>query len=204
MSTLSDNEKHAHQFQIKNWTIVERQNPASDYPSDFDVIHLYEKTPLTGLDLLTRHPLIKSVTPQRIVHRTLKFLSTDDDDDDAGEEQPSSEPESESDNKAADDDDDDIINFISKHLKLDARTANAKSKQGDCCVAEFQNFRRGLSSSTSIDTSQPQQPQQQQQPNNPNAHSNRRLLRAIPRQITHILKADALWSEFNCALRKIL
>ena len=156
---------------IKNWTIIERQNPASDYPSDFDVINLYEKTPLTGLELLKQHPLIKSVTPQRLVHRTLKFIDSDErfsQNDNTFKEEKSVE-------------DDDIINYISKHLKLEPKSLN-----NDCCVPEFQNFRRGLSSST--DTSQ-------QQLMVGNAHSNRRLLRAVPRQITSTLKADVLWSK---------
>lgn len=172
-------------FQIKNFTIVARQNPASEYPSDFDVIHLYEHKHLSGLELLINHPLIKSVTPQRIVQRTLKFV-----DDNNNEEQEDDDDEEEEPNK--NNDEDDIINYISKHLKLDA----SKHVNNDCCVPEFQNFRRGLSSSTdtSVDTSQNQQPQSLANPNGPNAHSNRRLLRAIPRQITSILKADALWS----------
>lgn len=180
-------------LKIKNWTIIERQNPVSKYPSDFDVIHLYEKTPLTGLQLLTNHPLIRSVTPQRIVQRSLKFLDLDDSDDDESLNNDSNAPQNDNTRRnRVEEDEDDIINYISKHLKLDA-----KSKNNECCVPEFQNFRRGLSSST--DTSQ-QQTQQQQQSN---AHSNRRLLRAIPRQITSILKADALWSEIFLLLKFI-
>jgi membrane-bound transcription factor site-1 protease len=132
---------------------------------------LYEEISLNDLELLKNHPLIKSVSPQRIVHRTLKYFDADEtSSDDVNEVEVKSE------------DEDDIINYISKHLKLDPKNTNS-----DCCVPEFQNFRRGLSSST--DTSQ-----QQLNTGNSNAHSNRRLLRVIPRQITNILKADALWS----------
>ncbi|CAO1416110.1 unnamed protein product [Diamesa tonsa] len=174
--------------EVRNWTIVQRSNPASDYPSDFDVIQLNEKIPLIGLRLLKNHPIIKSVTPQRIVHRQLKFLNADDNSN--GDENSSK--------TSHDEDEDDIINYITKHLKLHqtveiAETKNEapnKSKKSDCCVPEFQGFRRGLSSSTSSETSdkQPLLP-----PSNLNSHSNRRLLRAIPRQITTILKADVLW-----------
>lgn len=119
--------------------------------------------------MLRNHRLIKSITPQRIVHRTLKYLDSD--------ENPKEETQ-----EIKQENEDDIINYIAKHLKLDTKNNN------ECCIPEFQNFRRGLSSST--DTSQ--------QPvggsANANSHSNRRLLRAIPRQITSILKADALWS----------
>lgn len=57
---------------------------------------------------------------------------------------------------------------------------------------EFSNFRRGLAASTTNDSegsSNNTKLQAQQQ----NRHSNRRLLRAIPRQVTSILKADILW-----------
>ena len=121
------------------------------------------------MESLKSHPLIKSITPQRIVHRTLKYLDSD-------ENQAEDEQEVKQENE------DDIINYIAKHLKLDPKNNN------ECCVPEFQNFRRGLSSST--DTSQ----QTASGAANANSHSNRRLLRAIPRQITNILKADALWS----------
>ncbi len=98
------------------------------------------------------------------MHRTLKYLDQDDD-------EQQQELRSEKDEK----DDEDIINYISKHLKI-----GAASNGNDCCVPEFQNFRRGLTSST--DTSYANV--------DLNAHSNRRLLRAIPRQITSILKGE--------------
>lgn len=129
---------------------------------------MYESKPIRGVELIKNHPLVKSVSPQRIVHRTLKYLDSDD--------YRSDEQEIKQENE------DDIINYIAKHLKLDSKSNN------ECCVPEFQNFRRGLSSST--DTSQQSVPGSA----NANSHSNRRLLRAIPRQITSILKADALWS----------
>jgi membrane-bound transcription factor site-1 protease len=130
---------------------------------------LYEKKSLESLDSLRKHPLIKTISPQRIVHRTLKFFDADDNNN-SDEDEPLNQPENE----------DDIIDFIAKHLKLDTK----QPQKDDCCVPEFQNFRRGLSSSTDTSPSNV----------NPNSHSNRRLLRAVHRQITSILKADALWS----------
>eukprot|EP00096_Caligus_rogercresseyi_P013423 TRINITY_DN6068_c0_g1_i1.p1 TRINITY_DN6068_c0_g1~~TRINITY_DN6068_c0_g1_i1.p1 ORF type:complete len:1037 (-),score=259.34 TRINITY_DN6068_c0_g1_i1:50-3160(-) len=52
--------------------ILPRNNPMSSYPSDFDVILL--KDPSVKA-LLLRHPLIKSLTPQRRVKRTLKSFT---------------------------------------------------------------------------------------------------------------------------------
>lgn len=35
-------------FQVANWTIVQRNNPAQDFPSDFDVVILYEPSQKAG------------------------------------------------------------------------------------------------------------------------------------------------------------
>lgn len=57
---------------IENWRIVPRNNPASDYPSDFEVIQINEKQ-RDGVLTLEDHPNIKRVTPQRKVFRSLKY-----------------------------------------------------------------------------------------------------------------------------------
>lgn len=57
---------------IENWRIVPRNNPASDYPSDFEVIQINEKQK-DGVLTLEDHPNIKRVTPQRKVFRSLKY-----------------------------------------------------------------------------------------------------------------------------------
>ncbi|XP_047649035.1 membrane-bound transcription factor site-1 protease isoform X2 [Phacochoerus africanus] len=58
--------------EIDNWRIMPRNNPSSDYPSDFEVIQIKEKQ-RAGLLTLEDHPNIKRVTPQRKVFRSLKF-----------------------------------------------------------------------------------------------------------------------------------
>lgn len=62
---------------VSNWTILHRDNPAKEYPSDFDVIILGngEKE---AIDALTDHPAIRRVTAQRQVTRTIKFVQEDD------------------------------------------------------------------------------------------------------------------------------
>ncbi|EAA00127.5 AGAP012203-PA, partial [Anopheles gambiae str. PEST] len=99
---------------VQKWRILPRNNPAQDFPSDFDVLTLEEAIEFAddGLALLRTHPSIKSISPQRMVHRALKYQPA-----------PPAPP-----------------------------------------------------------------------PQSPNRHTNRRLLRAIPRQITALLKADVLWS----------
>ena len=59
------------------WRIVDRKNLAADYPSDFDVLrfNLQEELEKDSLAALRRSPLIKRVTPQRQVFRSLKYLN---------------------------------------------------------------------------------------------------------------------------------
>lgn len=66
---------------IHNWKIIFRDNLASNYPSDFDVVLLEETDRHSGLDALTDHPLIRRVTPQRLVQRSLKFINASEDAD---------------------------------------------------------------------------------------------------------------------------
>lgn len=58
--------------EIDNWRIIPRNNPSSDYPSDFEVIQIKENQK-AGLLTLEGHPNIKRVTPQRRVFRSLKY-----------------------------------------------------------------------------------------------------------------------------------
>ncbi|KAJ0183797.1 hypothetical protein K1T71_000220 [Dendrolimus kikuchii] len=62
---------------VSNWTILQRDNPAKEYPSDFDVIVLSDKV-RRALDALTDHPSISRVTAQRQVTRTIKYVNEDD------------------------------------------------------------------------------------------------------------------------------
>ncbi|XP_035678270.1 membrane-bound transcription factor site-1 protease-like isoform X1 [Branchiostoma floridae] len=59
--------------EVPSWQIVPRNNPASDYPSDFEVVLLRERAQ-AGRDALEDHPNVKRVTPQRRVRRTLKRI----------------------------------------------------------------------------------------------------------------------------------
>ncbi|KAH1002640.1 membrane-bound transcription factor site-1 protease-like isoform X2 [Dendroctonus ponderosae] len=106
---------------LKRWKIVDRENPASDFPSDFDVIVLEDTESLQGLKALNDHPAIKRVTAQRMVSRTLKFLSANE------------------------------------------RGTNTNSKE-----KLWQNGARH--------------------------HTSRKLLRAVPKQITSVLQAGTLWA----------
>lgn len=55
-----------------DWGIVLRENPASDFPSDFEVVQIRQASH-SSLLTLEDHPYIKRVTPQRKVFRTLNY-----------------------------------------------------------------------------------------------------------------------------------
>ena len=58
------------------FSVIPRDNPMSRYPSDFDLIELRDSELVTrSLELLTRHPMVRSVTPQKMVTR---FLASED------------------------------------------------------------------------------------------------------------------------------
>lgn len=61
-------------FQISNYTLVQRNNPAKEYPSDFDVIIL-EEGGRRALDALRDHPAVRRVTAQKQVQRTIKYVN---------------------------------------------------------------------------------------------------------------------------------
>lgn len=109
---------------IKKWKILSRENPASDYPSDFDVVILEDTEILSGLDALNDHPSVKRVTSQRMVLRTLKFINK-----------------------------------------------NEYIRTGRNSLSQNSQFWQATG-----------------------RHTSRRLLRAVPRQITSVLQADALWN----------
>lgn len=128
---------------VSNWKVIARNNPASDYPSDFDVVTLEETdNSQHGLEALRLHPAVRRVTPQRMVHRSLNFENATDlygDGDNSTSTESFERWQS------------------SRPLK---RLSLAVNKQF------WQSTGR---------------------------HTSRRLLRAIPRQVTAILQADALW-----------
>lgn len=126
---------------VVNWKILTRNNPASDFPSDFDVVMLEETEKLSGLAALNRHPSVRRVTPQRVVHRTLKYINLTD--------------------------------------------SKADCSGPGCSYHTWQSSRPLRRSSLAINNQFWQ---------STGRHTSRRLLRAIPRQITTILQADALWS----------
>lgn len=156
------------------WRIVERKNnPAAEYyPSDFDVLKVDEQDQDQSLDVvraLTRHPHVRSVTPQRIVQRSLKYVRIQ-----PGEEQKPEENDDDNEEESFDSEVNDVIlNLVDDNEE--AGTAGGTSTKRKLNAVESPSS----PTATNNDTA--------------NRVQNRRLLRAIPRQITSLLKADVLW-----------
>lgn len=117
-----------------SWSLVERSNAASTFPSDFDLLHINANIPQeVVVDLFGNHPNIKGVTPQRRVIRNLQYVNTSND----GSE-------------------------------------NDAFNQGYSNTRHLSWLNSFSFNSNIFDT-------------------RRKLLRAIPRQITSVLQADVLW-----------
>uniref|UniRef100_T1H0I9 Uncharacterized protein n=1 Tax=Megaselia scalaris TaxID=36166 RepID=T1H0I9_MEGSC len=123
----------------------------SEFPSDFDVILIEEDTKLSGLEALKAHPAIKSVTPQRMVHRTLKYVPISK--DETENEENSYETEFE-------DDEEELVDEEPNYAKRNLHESDVENAQNQT----------------------------------KNRHLSRRLLRAVPKQITSILRAKDLWN----------
>lgn len=167
------------------YKILPRSNPASGYPSDFDLVQLEEsadESSRKGITYLLESSAIKSVTPQRMVLRSLKYVSLSKDGDDV----PGDTDESSS---ADDDVDAEDAQYLADILE------NIRPADDSESISEFKHFRRGLASKD--ETSQIKNKTDDDEAATyvaANArHTNRRLLRAIPRQITSTLKANELW-----------
>ncbi|XP_022222854.2 membrane-bound transcription factor site-1 protease [Drosophila obscura] len=59
---------------ISNWRILPRTNLASQYPSDFDILRISDRSSIEQIvKTVTSHPSVKAVVPQRSVQRTLAW-----------------------------------------------------------------------------------------------------------------------------------
>lgn len=206
---------------IVGCTIVPRSNPAAKYPSDFDVVQLAEPAELVtdgsagsseealrgAVRFLTEYPLIRSVTPQRMVMRSLKYVpnaNKDDGEYGADETNDDDNAEAPTEEESMNDEDTqllaDILGRMGKLVTRGEQKQQVPPAKDD--ADEFKNFRRGLSSNQ-MDSDRNRSVAEEQPAQSAGGtlkteaansrYTNRRLLRAIPRQITSILKANELW-----------
>ncbi|XP_055854672.1 membrane-bound transcription factor site-1 protease isoform X2 [Episyrphus balteatus] len=160
---------------LYKWKIIPRLNPASDYPSDFDVILLEEDPSLSGLEALKAHPAVKSVTPQRMVHRTLKYIPISE-----AERRSEWEKSQQKNNEVDDEEDIRLLEELIESLP----TGDIKRKLQQVLEIPSENVAQQQNQTVN---------QTKDAINNQQRHANRRLLRAVPRQITSMLRADILW-----------
>lgn len=166
-SALTPNRSVDSEGEARNWwRVLPRSNPAAEfYASDFDVLLVAEKdAPFADvLGELLRHPHVKSVSPQRIVQRSLKYVRVP-----LGEEEVEEEDAQDEDAEELESDyalNDVILNNLPENEAGERPSRQIKAEAAAAPAAIGGNERV----------------------------QNRRLLRAIPRQITSLLKADVLW-----------
>uniref|UniRef100_A0A2M4AEG0 Membrane-bound transcription factor site-1 protease n=1 Tax=Anopheles triannulatus TaxID=58253 RepID=A0A2M4AEG0_9DIPT len=172
---------------VQKWRILPRSNPAQDFASDFDVLALEEPSggnEHDGLALLRSHPSIKSISPQRMVQRELKYVPLRSD----RQQRTSREQEEEEHDGQLDDEDGDDVGDEEPAIDLNDPETNdfiQFVQRRRLATDEFtqQQEEAAAAAAAAAAADRP-----------PNRHSNRRLLRAIPRQITSLLKADVLWN----------
>ena len=169
-------------FDVK-YRIIKRQNIMAKYPSDFDLVEIYlnpndayENRKTNVIEHLTSHPLIKSVTPQLMVTRNIQTIH---DGGTAGDETTSLLLK-------------DTLDSLSQLKDLPSQSptfldllmnssmpspncleSGATNQEGD--IRSWLQGRRSLTYGHSY------------------RYTNRRLLKAMPRQITATLQADILW-----------
>ncbi|KAK8402593.1 hypothetical protein O3P69_000762 [Scylla paramamosain] len=210
---------------VVRWEVVPRNNPASDYPSDFDVVQIQEHHKNVGLDALKDHPAVKRVTSQRMVIRHLHFVNdtedtdldqweenifanvsetegypgmifnvTDSDRITLGDETSLNSEEELTDTQEVHGDDMEYDHIFSEATADKTGTKGTgdgepcsgdKCKEGETEDGTWPASRPLRRSSLTLGTAFWQ---------TTGRHSSRRLLRAIPRQITTTLQADVLWS----------
>lgn len=65
---------------FKNWKILSRNNFATKYPSDFDIVEIKNNNDVDrGLDVLKNHPAVRRVIQQKLFSRSLKYYYNNED-----------------------------------------------------------------------------------------------------------------------------
>lgn len=137
------------QYNSTSWSLIERHNPATNFPSDFELIRISSDDEVKDLiESLRRHPAIKDITQQRLITRTLKFINDTSIDND-------------------------FVEDIDDESEENSRWYSSRGRT---------NVRQQLSWLNAFSFGGGQV-----------TDTRRKLLRAVPRQITSVLHADVLW-----------
>ncbi|XP_069113191.1 membrane-bound transcription factor site-1 protease-like [Argopecten irradians] len=170
-----------HNSDVTSWKIVPRNNPANDYPSDFEVVKLSDGG-RAGVEGLQDHPLVRRVTPHKQVTRTLKFIPDMSNKDQI---KHSFSKKVHTDTALKDVHTHTNLEKVQVHsVEEEVKDCNCTEKDEPCqlsCNPKKNKNRQSLSLSATYWHS-------------PVRYRNRRLLRAVPKQIVSALQAEILWN----------
>ena len=167
------------------YRIIKRQNIMAKYPSDFDLVEFQLKDPNENMrskviETLVSHPLIKSVTPQQKVTRNIRTINTENTESNS---YPTTSANAESisigdrNKKKATGQ---VPTFLDRlmHTNSSVGCVENEGEEEDATLSNMNSWVRGRRSLTYGHSYR---------------YTNRRLLKAMPRQITATLQADILW-----------
>ena len=166
------------------YRIIKRQNIMAKYPSDFDLVEFYmsdfdDNKTASVIETLTSHPLIKSVTPQQKVTRSIRSINKEKDPEETFSATPSNSESSPKDENPQQRASGQVPTFIDRLMHPNSSLGCGDVEQEiDSPQSDTNSWIRGRRSLTYGHSYR---------------YTNRRLLKAMPRQITATLQADILW-----------
>ena len=165
------------------YRIIKRQNIMAKYPSDFDLVEFQlngsnENMKSKVIETLLSHPIIKSVTPQQKVTRSIRTIN--DHSDSSSYPSTSSSPESTSQGDSGKKKPSGNVPTFLDRLMNPNSSIGCAEVEGDDDV-NLNNMNAWVRGRRSLNYGHSYR------------YTNRRLLKAMPRQITATLQADILW-----------
>ena len=167
------------------YRIIKRQNIMAKYPSDFDLVEFQlkdsnENTRSKVIQTLISHPLIKSVTPQQKVTRNIRTINADYVERNSFSNTFSdAEPTNQSD-RTKRKTTGQVPTLLDRlmHTNSSVGCGENENEEEGASLSNMNSWVRGRRSLTYGHSYR---------------YTNRRLLKAMPRQITSTLQADILW-----------
>ena len=166
------------------YRIIKRQNIMAKYPSDFDLVEFYisdfdDNKTASVIETLTSHPLIKSVTPQQKVTRNIRSIDEEIHPDEIISATSSKSKDSQKNENRQQRPSGNVPSFIDRLMHPNSSLGCGDVEQEiDSPQSDTNSWIRGRRSLTYGHSYR---------------YTNRRLLKAMPRQITATLQADILW-----------
>lgn len=167
------------------YRIIKRQNIMAKYPSDFDLVEFQlkdsnENMRTKVIDTLLSHPLIKSVTPQQMVTRNIRTLNPDYTESNSFSTTSANAEAINIGDRTKRKARRQVPTFLDRlmHTNSSLGCVETEGEEKDASQSNMNSWVKGRRSLTYGHSSR---------------YTNRRLLKAMPRQITATLQADILW-----------